>query len=1164
MHDDLWRRGRPGRGRSAWQPALALARAALGGQPALASSTQPTLGVGAGSLGRVAYAGWASQGTCWSRYWGEPLDETLTVAEGCEHEDDHRCVQNGCGLGQAESNDYLIVGKLNSGRRAVSWELYSHWLGSPTRFKRGSQRYPSFILFFFIFFFPAPLSTLQSLIFNLQSSIFNLQSPIFNLHAGSSPCRNLNPPLNSSSTALASLIFLAPVPLRAATSSDGSAVQNPPEIPSRAAPRSVLCRSLKSSSSFPGVPEPPESDHSFPAVFSHLSSILPPLLAEDSEEPTSTRVLGFPLLWPGADSKRVFYEDPPWFYLGFTPNSPDLGLQLSEDAKKRYNSLRRRQIKMETEAWELAAEEYQQLLKEMLEKKLAPNLPYVKSLMLGWFEPLRDAIAREQNLQKFKEKRTRAAYAPFIGLLPANKMAVIVMHKMMGLLMTGQEDGCVRVVQAAIHIGEAIEQEVRIHNFLNKSATEEDVDQQEILKKRIRKLMKASRSSEINKLVRSSSEIRPWGRDTQAKLGSCLLELLMDTAFVQPPAVQSVDFPPNIRPAFRHTFRPVSKEDKKSGKRYGVIECDVLVHEGLDSTAKHMVVPYMPMLIKPTKWEGYDKGGHLFLPSYVMRTHGAKKQQEAIRSVPRKQLKKVFEALDTLGTTKWRINKRVLRIVEAIWSDGGRIAGLVDCKDFPLPEKPDTEDPNEIQKWRWEARKVKKANSEMYAQRCDIELKLSVARKMRDEDGFYYPHNLDFRGRAYPMHPHLNHFGSDLCRGLLEFAEGRAVGMSGLYWLKVHIANLYAGGVEKLSHSGRLAFVDSHIDDIFDSAEKPLEGRRWWLKAEDPLQCLAACFSLSDVLKSPTPSEAVIHLPIHQDGSCNGLQHYAALGRDCPGAAAVNLVDGEKPADVYSRIASRVLETIRRDSEKDPDTDSVASLARILLNQVDRKLVKQTVMTSVYGVTYVGAREQIKRRLEERGLINDDKLLYRVSCYAAKVTLAALEEMFQSARGIMSWLTTCAKIIASQNEPVRWTSPLGLPIVQPYVKSERHLIKTSLQVLSLQRDSDTVAVKRQATAFPPNFVHSLDGSHMMMTAIACRNAGLEFAGVHDSFWTHACDVDQMNRILREQFVELYNTQILENLLESFQSSFPALTFPPLPDRGELDLREILTSTYFFN
>lgn len=53
--------------------------------------------------------------------------------------------------------------------------------------------------------------------------------------------------------------------------------------------------------------------------------------------------------------------------------------------------------------------------------------------------------------------------------------------------------------------------------------------------------------------------------------------------------------------------------------------------------------------------------------------------------------------------------------------------------------------------------------------------------------------------------------------------------------------------------------------------------------------------------------------------------------------------------------------------------------------QVDRKLVKQTVMTSVYGVTYIGARDQIKRRLKERNAITDDSEVFRAACYAAKV-----------------------------------------------------------------------------------------------------------------------------------------------------------------------------------
>lgn len=576
-----------------------------------------------------------------------------------------------------------------------------------------------------------------------------------------------------------------------------------------------------------------------------------------------------------------------------------------------------------------------------------------------------------------------------------------------------------------------------------------------------------------------------------------------------------------------------------------------------------MMIPYVPMLVPPKKWKGYNKGGYLFLPSYVMRTHGSRQQQAAIKHTSTKQMQKVYEALDVLGNTKWRVNRRLLSVVECIWEGGGNIAGLVNRKDVPIPELL-SDNVEEIKKWKWSVRKAKKINQEMHCQRCDIELKLSVARKMKDEEGFYYPHNLDFRGRAYPMHPHLNHLSSDLCRGILEFAEGRPLGKSGLRWLKIHLASLYGGGVEKLSYDQRVAFVEEHLTDVVDSAENPVHGKCWWSKAEDPFQCLAACINLSEALKSSSPHTVISHLPIHQDGSCNGLQHYAALGRDSLEATAVNLVAGDKPADVYSEIAAKVQDIIRTDSKKDPATEPNAVSARLLVDQIDRKLVKQTVMTSVYGVTFVGAREQIKRRLEEKGLIADEQQLFAASCYAAKVTLAALGELFQAARGIMAWLGDCAKVIASENKPVCWTTPLGLPVVQPYFKTQKHVIKTSLQVLALQRSSDSVEARKQRTAFPPNFVHSLDSTHMMMTAIACRDAGLHFAGVHDSYWTHACDVDKMNQILRENFVELYRAPILEYLLESFQTSYPTLTFPDMPSRGNFNLEEVLESPYFFN
>lgn len=44
---------------------------------------------------------------------------------------------------------------------------------------------------------------------------------------------------------------------------------------------------------------------------------------------------------------------------------------------------------------------------------------------------------------------------------------------------------------------------------------------------------------------------------------------------------------------------------------------------------------------------------------------------------------------------------------------------------------------------------------------------------------------MDFRGRVYPVPPHLTHIGSDMARSLLCFAKGEKLGPHGLDWLKV-------------------------------------------------------------------------------------------------------------------------------------------------------------------------------------------------------------------------------------------------------------------------------------------------------------------------------------------------------------------------------------------
>ncbi|CAN0545695.1 unnamed protein product, partial [Ectocarpus sp. 8 AP-2014] len=120
-------------------------------------------------------------------------------------------------------------------------------------------------------------------------------------------------------------------------------------------------------------------------------------------------------------------------------------------------------------------------------------------------------------------------------------------------------------------------------------------------------------------------------------------------------------------------------------------------------------------------------------------------------------------------------------------------------------------------------------------------------------------------------------------------------------------------------------------------------------------------------------------------------------------------------------------------------------------------------------------------------------------------------------RNTMDWLKAVSQLVAKEGQPMSWITPLGLPVLQPYRRTDTYQVQTLLQGVHIREDSDNlpVAVKRQTTAFPPNFVHSLDSTHMMMTAIEMDKVGVPFAAVHDSYWVHAGNVDVMNDRLRQ-------------------------------------------------
>jgi DNA-directed RNA polymerase len=569
-----------------------------------------------------------------------------------------------------------------------------------------------------------------------------------------------------------------------------------------------------------------------------------------------------------------------------------------------------------------------------------------------------------------------------------------------------------------------------------------------------------------------------------------------------------------------------------------------------------------PMIAEPRNWTKTDVGGYLSMRTEVVRT----RSQKHLNMIKHADMSKVYASLNYLGGIPWFINKRVLAVVENFWDQGGGVAGLPSRNDVPMPPKPaDNQKDNKSRdlwkKYKQEAWQVEKLNKETYSLRCDAQYKIEVAQNYVGRR-IYFPCNIDFRGRAYPLPPHLNHLGSDLSRSLLLFHEGKPLGPEGLGWLKIHLANM--AGRDKLRFEDRVAWVNENLDMVLAVNEDPTgqvdKKGLWWLEAEEPLQCLATCLEIGEAIKSGDPASYISRMPVHMDGSCNGLQHYGALGRDREGGAAVNLSPSVTPQDVYAGVLTIVNQKIEVDAEgKHP-------LAELLRGNVTRKVVKQTVMTSVYGVTMVGARQQVYNRLRELDGIDwpSEKVMNDAALYLAKLALSSLGDLFSSAQMIMDWLADVASLVAKQGQEVSWVTPLGLPVLQPYKQERKFQIQTLKHKLTIS-DSNTqpVSTQRQKSAFPPNFVHSLDATHMFMTALDCQKRGLAFSSVHDSYWTHAATMEQMNESLREQFVRLYSQPILEDLHESLSMRYPSVRFPPVPRRGNLDLASVRESLYFF-
>ena len=529
----------------------------------------------------------------------------------------------------------------------------------------------------------------------------------------------------------------------------------------------------------------------------------------------------------------------------------------------------------------------------------------------------------------------------------------------------------------------------------------------------------------------------------------------------------------------------------------------------------------------------------------------------------------VLAALNRLQRDAWRINGRILDTVDEV-SRHFDVGEVLAQAEYPKPDRPEwlTEDMNkedmteyqlsDFARWRSEVREwhtLRRVQGVKWGRFYEA---LRVARKFREET-IYFVYQMDYRGRFYANTRGVSPQGSDLQKALLMAATpARLDSPLAQYWFTIAGANRF--GFDKAPLDDRIQWVKDRHDMILACADDPINNRQW-TEADCPFQFIAWCFEYAEWQEYG--DDFYTRLPLGQDGSCNGLQHFSAMLRDELGGLATNLVPGLEQQDIYRLVAEETARIVAAD----PDDDEEGIAKRWRAHMLTRHLVKRSVMTLPYGSTRFSCADFIKKEYLQEGKAPEfakDEYPAAANWLSFRVW-EAIGNVVVKAREAMEWLQKASdELVEAGCDEITWVSPSGLLVRQLYRKMEVVKIETrligGLRIRpSVASWSGEVDKRQQRNGIAPNFVHSCDAAHMHLLINAADRAGIgHLAFIHDDYGALAPDIPKLHELIRSTFVDMY------------QSYDPLLAFKDrhgilkeIPKSGSLDITKVKDSVYFF-
>jgi len=573
---------------------------------------------------------------------------------------------------------------------------------------------------------------------------------------------------------------------------------------------------------------------------------------------------------------------------------------------------------------------------------------------------------------------------------------------------------------------------------------------------------------------------------------------------------------------------------------------------------------YGPCVEPPLPWTGMVGGGYHTAEMrrahrYLVKT--AASARPLLRDSP---MPMVLEAVNHLQATQWRVNRRVLQTALELSKSAGGVPGAYAPTSHEKPPRPPLTGPEgtplghdeetALAAWKGACRAFYESQRLGTVEHGRFYRATRQALQLQDYANLYFVHFLDSRGRDYALSSGLSPQGSDLQKALLEFSEAKPLGEHGEKWLLLQGANTWGNGVEKATLPERLSWARAYLPRAAVVADDPVGTVGFWRDAEEPLQFLAWCFEAADWKRDPSGYRSRIRVAL--DGSCNGLQHFAAMLRDEVGGRKVNLIPGPRQEDVYKGVAE-VTQTLMSGLPDGPDKEWWMEKG------VERLAMKRATMTLPYGVTKDSAVRYVAADYLA-GEMPDSRPGERLG--RARVLMdagwPALAKALPAAMQVREFLRRLGRAAALKQRVLTWTTPSGFIATQAYYRADIIRVRTWLHGAAHIRvavESSETDKRQHATALAPNFVHSLDAAHLHMVTVACQQEGINSLGfVHDSFSTHPADAGRLGEIVREQFVKLYAEN---DVLSQLQEALGGLE--PPPEQGNLDISHVKDSLYAF-